>query len=117
MFFFDYLRLKARDAVLAGVQDALDQIDPALAGQAAQAVAGGTVPQLGAAETAPAETGAVPPATTPSPPAPPPGPGGSLQERLAQATTALGPTTTALTPPKPSSPRRGRGRPGQGGEA
>ena len=28
--FFNYLREKAREAVLAGVQDALDQIDPIL---------------------------------------------------------------------------------------
>ncbi|CAN5249434.1 hypothetical protein BH11PLA2_BH11PLA2_48840 [soil metagenome] len=116
MFFFDYLRLKARDAVLAGVQDALDQIDPALAGQVAPPAVGPPLPQLGAADSGPAETGGTPPAPTTTPPTPP-APGGSLQERLAQATTTLGPNSTALTPPKPSSPKRGRGRPDDGGPA
>ena len=119
MFFFDYLRLKARDAVLAGVQDALDQIDPTLAGQAASAASaavGQALPQLGAADSGPLETGGTPPTPTPPPPAPA-APGNSLQERLAQASTTLGPTSTAVTPPKPSSPKRGRGRPDDGGPA
>jgi hypothetical protein len=124
VFFFDYLRLKARDAVLAGVQDALDQIDPALAGQPAATPGGVQAPPLpqlgppdgGASSTQPPETPTAPPADSPPrPPAPPAA--GSLQERLAQANTALGVNPAPAGPPKPSSPKRGRGRPDDGGAA
>lgn len=89
--FFDYLRQKARDAVLAGVQDALDQIDP---------------PGRDALPPGPS------PATPDTPPTPPPPPlpaAGSLQDRLARATGQLTPEPEPGDPTKPSSPKRGRG--------
>lgn len=117
--FFAYLREKAREAVLAGVQDALDQIDPAI----------GARPQA-AASAAPA----LPPAPKPSPaPAseakrstesgvPPAAPAGeTIQQRLARAagagvTELPGPPPEPPPPPGPSAPRRGRGRLPQDGE-
>lgn len=117
--FFSYLREKARDAVLAGVQDALDQIDPILANRASALTppslpanhSTAALPQLGAAESKD-----VSPPTSPMQPAPTVSSGG-LQERLAQATNAIETNNSALTPPKPSSPKRGRGRPGEGSES
>ncbi len=117
--FFSYLRDKAREAVLAGVQDALDQIDPVLTNRtpvlSTPSIAASPVPQLNAAESvaSPHPTEA-PPVT--SPPAAPQTSGG-LQERLAQATNSIGLNNTAINPPKPSSPKRGRGRPGEGNES
>lgn len=104
---FAYLRERAREAVLAGVHDALTQIDPAAAPLPPQV----TTPAVPALAAGP---------TPPEPPAPPsggpdPGPGGgSIQERLARAAGADAPPQL---PPAPSAPRRGRGRPPQGDEA
>ena len=106
MFFFDYLRQRARDAVLAGVQDALDQIDPQPGGGPPPASLPVTAapPQLGHAPGAPAA--ADPPAV---PVADPPAPAGdptSLQARLAQAADRL---AQPPAPPGPAAPKRGRG--------
>lgn len=104
---FAYLREKAREAVLAGVHDALVQIDS------------------GAAPPPATVTTPSPPALAAGPQAPPPGPaseagdddtGGSagetLQQRLARA--AEGSDTPPQLPPAPSAPKRGRGRPPKG---
>lgn len=116
--FFSYLREKAREAVLAGVQDALDQIDPILASHTSSlsppgippTVPAAPLPQLAAVENKDASTTSAAPQQAPAST-------GGLQERLAQATNAIATNNPALTPPKPSSPKRGRGRPGEGGES
>lgn len=126
--FFSYLREKAKEAVLAGVQDALDQIDPILANHTPSLPAAphlaphtGTTPQLPAVEaksTAPPESSSTPVSTAQIPSASGvPSQGGGLQERLAQATSSIGANNPPLTPPKPSSPKRGRGKPGDGTES
>ena len=106
---FVYLREKAREAVLAGVHDALVQIDP------------GTAPPL------PTVAAASPPALAAGPQAPMPesasevgdddddtssGSGETIQQRLARAAEGSG--GTPQLPPAPSAPRRGRGRPPKG---
>lgn len=104
---FAYLREKAREAVLAGVHDALVQIDS------------------GSAPLQPPVTAASPPALSAGPQAPDteaasePGagdtsgnPGESIQQRLARA--AVGPGTAPQLPPAPSATKRGRGRPPKG---
>ena len=125
--FFSYLREKAKEAVLAGVQEALDQIDPILANHESSLSPQGTpptvppapFPQLAAVESKDGSSSSVPtrtPSSVPTQQSPAPGSGG-LQERLAQATNTIATNNTAVTPPKPSSPKRGRGRTGEGGES
>lgn len=93
MFFFDYLRQRARDAVLAGVQEALDQLDPATPGQPAPAPT-----------SVPLPAPAAPPAATAAAAA-----GDGLQQRLAQAAGQLGPAPATAIASRPSAPKRGRG--------
>lgn len=108
--FFAYLREKAREAVLAGVQDALDQIDPAVGGKPQPAP-----PALPPAPKPPPAPGpdAKRPAEAGGPPAAPAGE--TVQQRLARAAGG-GVTEPPGTPPEPapptgpSAPRRGRGR-------
>lgn len=108
--FFNYLREKAREAVLAGVQDALDQIDPVLSQRPAPGLPAPVQQQLtSGASSTPAVSEADP---SNSPATPTAAASGGIQERLAQAAKAHGANSAGNTPsvpPKPSSPKRGRG--------
>ena len=114
--FFNYLREKAREAVLAGVQDALDQIDPILSQRSTPGLPTPVQHQLTSGESI---TSSVSEAEATIAPTTPPASGsGGLQERLAQAAKAHVANPTAITPsvpPKPSSPKRGRGPQGSDG--
>jgi hypothetical protein len=100
---FAYLREKAREAVLAGVHDALVQID------------------VTTLQPPPTVTTTQPPALTAGPQPPEPDPSGpdvksesqgeSMQQRLARAAESGSGSTPPQLPPAPSAPTRGRGRP------
>ncbi len=99
---FAFIREKARESVLAGIHDALVQID---------ASANQTPPTVTTVPTPALSAGPSPAASDSDMDTSGDSPEESLQERLARAAEAGNPPQL---PPAPSAPIRGRGRPPKG---